>query len=336
MEEAPPGGFDIRESTDLRESGWPLLAPPGPIVWAVDPFCDSHDYDIQLTTAQALRRTFPESEIHPVYILSEDSFNDRGFSNFLKPALKPLAVKSLKALVADADLDLVRKPRVLTETADSRAAWARKLLRYARRIGASMLAVSTTQRRRFSRLLMGSFPESVLAAHHCPVFLVGPEVSTPPSPPKVIVYPTDFSSDCLEAYPEIVSLAARLRAELHLFHKTVHNVDPIVQSGVHLLGGGWVSVEAYLGSTGPDHTSDALRWLEQAARAGVRARFISENFREPTSDAIVEYVRKLSGASPLVAMVSHAGQVSSWLLGSVTRDVLRTCPAPVYVATRST
>jgi nucleotide-binding universal stress UspA family protein len=165
--------------------------------------------------------------------------------------------------------------------------------------------------------------------------LVGPEVVRPMGQPRVIVYPTDFSSDCHDAFPEITKLAARLGAELHLFHKTIHSVDPVVQSGVHMLGGGWVSVEAYLGSGGTDHTSDAEDWICEAARSGVKARFISENFREPTCDAIVEYVSKLNGTSPLVAMVSRAGQVSSWLLGSVTRDVIRMCPAPVYVATRS-
>lgn len=337
MEEAPPGQVDSPRTTASEEhvSGLNLSLMSGPIVWAVDPFCDKADYEIQLNTAHVLQRTFPEREIHPVYVLSEESFSDRGFSNFLRPALKPLALKSLRALVDESEVELVRKPRVLVETGSSRAACARKLLRYATRVGASLVAVSATQRRRFSRLLVGSFPESVLSAHHVPVLLVGPAVERPIGSPRVIVFPTDFSDDCCEAFREIVSLAARLGAELHLFHKTVHSVDPVVQSGVHMLGGGWVSVEAYLGSDGVDHAADARSWIEEASRYGVKARFISENFREPTCDAIVEYVSKLSGTAPLVAMVSRAGQVSSWLLGSVTRDVIRMCSAPVYVATRA-
>ncbi|MES2963236.1 MAG: universal stress protein [Bdellovibrionota bacterium] len=317
-----------------RTTGLGSILQPGPIVWAIDPFCDRNDYEIQLNTADTIRRMYPESEIHPVYVLSEETFNDRGFSNFLRPALKPLALKSLRAFIKEANVELVRKPRVLVEEAASRAACARKLLRYAGRIGAAGLAVSATQRRGLARFLVGSFSEAIMSAHHLPVTVVGPVTTRPMGSPKVIVYPTDFSGDCFEAFPEIVSLAAKLGAELHLFHKTVHTLDPMVQSGVQMLGGGWVSVEVYFGGEPRDHSNEAKAWIDEASRSNVKARFISENFREPTSDAIVEYVRKLSGASPIVAMVSRAGQVASWLLGSVTRDVIRTCPAPVYVAAR--
>ncbi|MEK7358493.1 MAG: universal stress protein, partial [Bdellovibrionota bacterium] len=214
----------------------------------------------------------------------------------------------------------------------ARTACARILLRYSRRIGASVLAGSATQRRRMSRFFLGSFSEALLNSHEIPLLVTGPATVRPIGSPRVIVYPTDFSEDCAHAFPEIVSLATTLEAELHLFHKTVHNLDPIVQSGINVLGGGWVSFEAYLSSPPNDHLKDAEAWIAQASHSGVRAHFISENFSEPTSDAIVEYVRKLDGANPLVAMVSRAGQVASWLLGSVTRDVIRTCSAPVYVA----
>jgi nucleotide-binding universal stress UspA family protein len=109
----------------------------------------------------------------------------------------------------------------------------------------------------------------------------------------------------------------------------------MVQSGVNMLGGGWVSVDAYVEPTPEDHRAEAKRWQQRASEEGVHCVFKSENFREPLSDAIVEYVRSLDEASVLISMISHTGNMQAAILGSVTRDVIRQSPCPVYIAGRS-
>lgn len=317
---------DARGQTELLSWDQP------PIIWAVDAFPD--DPEFQSRTLRVLRSAFPETPIHPVFVMSEDGFSDRGISTFLKPALKPMAIKGLRHVLQETGFDGFKKPRVLVESSASRGACARKLLRYAERIGAQMIALGTHARRGLSRFFTGSFSEAVMSASKVPVIMTGPEIREAQRPPRAVVFPTDFSPLSRFAFVEVIDLAKKFDAEIHLFHKSIHPIDPIVQSGVHMLGGGWVSVEAYLSQPVESHEKEVKDWMKFAQSSGVTSRFVSENFREPTSEAIVEYARRIDSFSPWVAMVLQTGPVASWLLGSITRDVLRTSPYTVYVASR--
>lgn len=322
-----PAPFRTRKRSQSEGPTIDNLLPP--IVWAIDAF--PTDDDIHLRTAEMIAGCFAGAPVHPVYVLAEESFADRGFSNFLRPALKPMALKALGSLIRETRELRFRKPRVLMETSASRPACARKLMRYAERIGARMIALGTHERRGFSRFLAGSFSEAVISNSRCPVILSGPHMSHVAARPRLVIFPTDFSEACKRALPDVFKLARSMGAEIHFFHKELHLVDPLVQSGVNLLGGGWVSVEPYMSQPADAHTREADEWCLRAKGEGLTARYIGENFREPTSSAIVEYARTHSRFSPILALVPQTGPVASRFLGSVTRDVIRTSPCPVYL-----
>jgi nucleotide-binding universal stress UspA family protein len=311
------------------ESTTTILEEPKPIVWALDAFPDQADLQLELATT--LETLFPQSRIFPVYVLSEESFNDRGMTNFLRPALKPMARKAMASLISAVNAANIQAPRVLIERSSSQAACARRLIRFAKRVGAALIAGASHGRKGLDRFLAGSFSEAVLEQSRVPVLLTGPKLEHTHARPTVIVYPTDFSPACAEGYKHVLRLASFFDADLHLFHKTVHNVDPLIQSGVSLLGGGWVSLESYLDPTTDLHRPDAEDWVKRAADLGVKAHYMSEAFREPTWEAIVEYVRKLEARSTLIAMVPQVGPVTSAILGSITREVIRQSPCPVYL-----
>jgi nucleotide-binding universal stress UspA family protein len=310
-----------------------LLLDRVPIVWAIDAFPDQAE--LQLKTAAALQKIFPLNPIHPIYVLSEESFTERGFTGFLKPALKPMAFKAVLQLISQVRFLNFRKPRILIESSASRAACARKLLRYTKKIGAGVIALSSHGRHGFSRFFVSSFSNAVMDSTSLPLLFTGPNAERLHAKPKVIVYPTDFSPACEQASDSILELAHWMGAEIHLFHKIIHDLDPITQSGVNMLGGGWVSVEAYLQQEANDHEAEARSWIQRARARNVQTRFISENFREPISEAIVEYVSALDEPPALIAMVPQTGPLASAFLGSVTREVIRLSPCPVYIAPRA-
>jgi nucleotide-binding universal stress UspA family protein len=310
-----------------------IVESQAPIVWAIDAFPDERE--VNLRTATTVRQLFPDAPVHPVYVLSEESFTDRGYTDALRPALKPMALKALTNVLHETRSTTYRKPRVITENSASRPACARKLMRYAERIGARMIVLGSHGRRGFSRFLVGSFSEAVINHSHLPVIISGPHIKYLNSEPEVIVFPTDFSPACLQALPEVIQLAKGYGAEIHFFHKEMQYVDPLIQSGVQVFGGGWVTVEPFMLPSEDTSQADSQSWILQAEAEGVRAKFVGENFREPTSEAIVQYAKSLIASSPLVAMVSQSGSVASRLLGSVTRDVIRECPCPVYLAGHS-
>jgi nucleotide-binding universal stress UspA family protein len=312
------------------------------------------------TTAETLVHAFPTASIIPVYILSEDAFLEHGYSKTLRPALKPMVEKKLAALISDLATVLAtglatdnatgnaktignrfEKPRVVIARHGGRGATAHKLHRFAEKVGAQVIAVGSHGRKGLSRFILGSFSEALLTDFHIPIILTGPRTEAPPTPPEFIVFPTDFSEACELAFDEVLKLARFFKAEVHLFHKTMHYVDPFLQSGVHLLGGGWVSFENFVDDSGRSHESEAHSWLSRAAASGVQARYICENFREPVSEAIVEYAGHLQRrtkpgrsdrlASVLITMVPQSGPVASAILGSTTRDVIRLSPCPLYL-----
>lgn len=323
-EQRTPGG--VRKSSTLSLQNLP-------IVWAMDAFPDHAD--LQMRTSVILQKLFPLSPIYPVYVLSEESFTDHAVRSNMRASLKPLASSALSALLADVRFLDLKKPRVLIESSASRPTCAKRLLRFAERIGAGLIAISSHGRKGISKFIVGSFSEAVLDHARLPVLINGPKTLQPSRKPSAILFPTDFSESCRLAYPKVLELCQRFGAELHIFHKVVHPMDPIVQSGVHMLGGGWVSVEAYFNQPANDHHEDAEAWIRQAESFGVRARFAPENFREPISEAIVEYENKFSSASPLIVMVSQAGPFASALFGSVTREVIRLSSCPVYLVPRT-
>ena len=312
-----------------------------PIVWAIDAFPD--DLELQLKTATALASAFPETPIHPVYVLSEDSFLDRGYSTYLRPALKPMAFKAVLRILSETNLSNLRKPRILLEASPSRTACAQRLLRFSKKIGASTIAVGSHARRGLTKFFAGSFTDELIEANQIPILIAGPhsQLRNPLAPirqiqenPKTIVFPTDFSPACSSAFSRILHIARAMDAEIHLFHKQVYTIDPYAQSGMTSFASGWISMDSYMPEMIEDHSADVNLWKKQADEMNVAIRFVSENFREPTPDAIVDYVRSLHDSSVLLAMVSQTGPLAAALMGSVTRDVIRTCPCPIYVAPR--
>lgn len=317
-----------------------------PIIWAFDAFLDH--YDVHIRTAQILEKLFPLSPILPVYILSEESFSDRGLSGSLRPALKPMAQKTMNQLLKDISLhhahqpqttlrqkSHLKKPRVLVEASASRLACAKRLLRFAERIHASRIVFASNGNRGLSRLFNGSFSENIIDNSRLPMLVCGPKLARLDQRPDVIVFPTDFSIACQSAFDSVLELAHHYNAEVHLFHRTIHVLDSVIQTGVHMLGGGWVSVEAYMNQPAEDHEQEIADALKKARTFGVRASYIQENFREPTSHAIVQYADTLKSNSVLLAMVSQTGAMASALLGSVTRDVIRMSPWPVYLVPKA-
>lgn len=323
-------GNATRENEDTSQ------IPLGPVLWAVDAYPE--EADLHRRTAMIIENVFPDTPIHPVYVLSEESFTDRGFSDFLSPSLKPMALRALTSLLSEIGLPEfqknLRKPRVLVEGSASLAACAHRLLRYAKRIGAGRIVLGSHGKRPLARFLVGSFSEVILDHSPVPILIAGPKTVSLSTTPNLIVFPTDFSPICQHAYTEVLYLAKALKAQIHLFHKTMSTMDPFLQGGVQIFGGGWVSVEPYMFEPPKDHESEADTWIKRAELEGVTAHYINENFGEPTSDAIVKYLRNLKETSSLLAMVSQTGPVASALLGSITREVIRESPSPVYLTPR--
>ncbi len=84
-----------------------------------------------------------------------------------------------------------------------------------------LVVVATHGRTGVWKLLLGSVAEKVFRHAACPVLTVGPNVQPPSpdsTPPRSILFPTDFSRQSEHAFPYAASLALQHDAQLVLLH----------------------------------------------------------------------------------------------------------------------
>lgn len=297
-----------------------------PIVWALDAF--SKDFETHAKTASAIRAHSPESSIHPVYVLSEAMFSGRGYSSFLRAALKPRAHQNLLAVLDHELLEPMRReghvqmPRVLVESSADASLCTGKLLRYAKRIGAHLVAIGTHGRSRLSRWFAGSFAETLTRESSLPLLITGPKQQRDLHRPHALIVPTDFCHADRAAFGQILAIAREKNLSVHVVHRSVQPFDEWISTGLHTIGGGWVSFETMM-SRFENGADSADEWLEMARRCDVEMRI--ENFRESSTEAILDYAKRLEGASPLIALLNSSR-------GSGLRDLVRSSPYPLYVA----
>ncbi len=307
------------------------------ILWAVDVFEPDHR-QIMNHVVDGIRLINPDgsAKVEPVYLLSPEQLDLP--VEFSPPWLQkyvPAAEAALSDQVKDLSLPGITRGKVLTQRKASVSGAIKALSDYAKSSKAELIVVGSHARQGFSRLMLGSFAESLLLMSKVPMLVVGPETF-----PKVIgkgdlrvervLFPTDFSPASFKVFKKALIFAKRLGAEVTLFHTLTQPIEPVLQTGVYMMSGGWVSVPAFLGKEEERIRKLADTWLRRTARIGEGTTFKLCQRPATISDSIVEEAK--TGKYDLVAMAAQSGPVATALIGSVTRQVVRSAQVPVWVA----
>ncbi len=315
-----------------------------PVVWALNAFATQ--FDVHFKTANAIARQAPGCQIIPVYILSEDLFAEKGYSNFMRPALKSLAHRNMLTILNHDALWDLRKlalfddPQILIEESSEAEACVQKLLRYAKFHNASGIAIGTHGRSLVTRWFAGSFAESVLNQSLLPVLIAGPHQDDRLLEVDSVVLPTDFQPSQRKGFEELLKVAHERRLMIHLLKIQSESFDAWIQSVAHAWGGGFNGMSSVYDETEAIILEEAVSWVQKAHDQGVRAKVITENFRESTAEGIIEYAKRLDRSSPAIAVLqdhphsadaTHEQTPSGWLTTSVLRDLIRSSPFPLYV-----
>jgi nucleotide-binding universal stress UspA family protein len=299
------------------------------IIWAVDVFQDLRGGETAIVkTLKNLQRT-TGAKIIPVYVLSPEQL-DVGieFSPPWEDYYVPAARKALEQYLKDAGVPNIGTPKVLVHSRPSVTGSTQMLANYAKLEGADMIAVSSHGRKGLARIFMGSFAESLLLQSVVPTLVIGPHTEAG-EPTQNILFPTDLEEAGFPAFRRAVDLARELKVKVTLLHSLPDPIEPVFQSGVYLLGGGWVPVSTYYGQEQAKRAEIAQSWVKRAEARDVSIEVIIDRQSHSILSSILEHSKSL--ANCLVTMPAYSGAISSALLGSITRQVVRNATCPVWV-----
>lgn len=301
------------------------------IVWAIEAFSSSTDSSA-IRMASVLRWLFPHATLIPVYILSDAHFANLGFSRSLRTALKPAAAKSIARFFSERDdFPCLDQPRVLFEASASQDECAHKLVRFAAKTHADLIAIGSHERSVFSRLFGRSFSDAVLHLSHLPLLIAGPQVYPYAGPLKKAVLASDFISTPADSFDEFISLVASFGAELHLLHKSQSRaIHPLQAPGVSIFSETFWLAHSSAKKNETRQIESLHHWAQYACLKGIKTCVANENFREPSSQAIVHYLRRLGEVSAIVGLIMQAGHGA--LVRGVIRDIIRLSPYPVCLS----
>lgn len=294
-------------------------------VFAVDPFSDLNLQSVSdFVKASAANAG---AEVYGAFVLSPEPLNWSG--DFSGPWLK-----RYKPVAEERAGELGEKLDIAVEVIPSRKAGLKHsvetLVKYAQKIKAECIVVSTHARSGIERWVLGSFAESVLLTSKIPVLALNPAQRLPEHIGKIFV-PTDLSTSSTKFILKVSEFAQRIGSGVKLFFRQPDPLDPMIQQGVYAVGGGWVSVQNYLDEGSKEEKAKLAKICEGLRKRGVQCDTLMAKAQGSSSlvTAIEESARE-HGAD-MIAVLTQSGPVAATLLGSVARSLVRTSDVPVMI-----
>ncbi len=280
-----------------------------------------------LTLARSLLATeymamYIKEQLKVIWVVNEDANGRGGRGNRAHGGAKSV-IHTLRKK-ADVSLEIVHH-----QASEKNAVV--DLVAYAKKAKVDLIICETHGRSGLSRLIQGSFAESLVLASPAPVIVCNPHCRTVTSL-KDILFITDFSRQSHEVFLRILDFARLLNARIKIFHAITAPSQPVLQTGASLLGAGWVPLEAYYGAESKEQKELAEIWAAAARKVGVRAEASVAARATSVTTEVERAVRREKPA--LVACAVESTGAEAAFFGSVTRNLMRRLNTPVMV-TRS-
>ncbi len=298
------------------------------ILWPIDPF--ETESETRAHVVEALKKISKgrSVSIEPVYVLSPNEFDlNLTFTSPWSNEYKETSQKILFNYLSSVNLPGLLPPKILIERQPSLGRSVRTLLNYAKKSGSQWITVGTHARKGLFRVFLGSFAETLILHSKIPLLIVGPHSNQ--NKIDTILFATDLSKKTDTLFSKVLELASQLGSKITVFHAMTHPVQPIVQSGVYLLGGGWIQWPEFISTEEEKKRKLADRYIQLGKKKGVQVKVLIDSGPTSTSSLILKNAKK-EGVS-LIAMAAESGPLSAALIGSTTRQVVRESECPVWV-----
>lgn len=296
------------------------------IIWATNPL---EENALKNRSMQVLRDLSKKTgaTIEPVYVLSDGLLSVSLPKKDLVEQFKPISQIALQKMVDKGHLKRITKPMVLVSAPSSRADAVKALDRYARKQHADLILVNSHGRHGIKRALLGSFAETLTMYSKTPVVVAGPNTKHITKLDHIL-FPTDFSKESKRALEKVQQMAKKLHAKITIFHAVVNPIQPVVQSGAELLGGGFVWSQNSYERLYESHEKLVEAWAKLVRKKGIKVDTVVNMAGGGVIASVLQYAKKKKPG--LIAMSSESGAISAALLGSIGRELAREAPCPVW------
>jgi nucleotide-binding universal stress UspA family protein len=289
-------------------------------VWAFNPFDKNKKLDEKavalvgsvLGGKEKVEAVFVASHNYPELSAAFDVPEQDRFTRYpkqlMQTAMKKLRIKTSKCTV------LVEETLSLTSS-------VKQLAAYLDRSKTTVAIVASRAKTGLSRLVMGSFAESLV--HFSPVDLLifNENSSVNKRPPQTLLFAHDYSKSADKGLDRAIDYAKAWGCMLHV----IHIPDPAYG---FKFSGQEAEVENYRKGV----RQKLARIEEKVKKAGVLGSVELDTRWSPVAERILKRASAVS--ADFVLVVAKSGKLASLLGGSVTRQVLRTSPVPVLVVKR--
>ncbi|MEO5970192.1 MAG: universal stress protein [Bdellovibrionia bacterium] len=298
------------------------------IIWAIDVFEDDKVSRLNLiSTLKHLSSQRPVS-IEPVYVLTPtDSESNTEETELWIQHYRPSAEKVLKGVIDEISIEGLLPPVVITHSRPNREQTVKALINYAEDSNADCIIIGTHARQGLTRLFLGSFAETLLLYAKTPVLVVGPNAVR--TQINHILFATDLSDKAHLIFENVLKIAIDLKAKITIFHSLNLSLSPLLQSGVSLMGGGWVTPPDFMGPAETEKQKLAEKWIALALEKGIIANYSLSMGEGSASQAILKDAELKSVG--LIALAAESGAAEAAIIGSITRQVVREASCPVWV-----
>lgn len=298
------------------------------LIWAYDPFEGKGGSRGKVASALAYLGEKVKLDVQPVYVLSPAAVSLQApFSQSQAAQYLLSAEEVMRTSLKGNHVPGLGKPEVIVQPTELMRNAVTAFLSYAKSKHAELIVVGTHANRGLSRLLLGSFTETLILHSRIPVLAVNPKVKA--RPVRHILFPTDLSPQSKVFFKKTCGLARELGAKVTLLHVIPHPLTPFFQSGAYLIGGGWMSIPEFMTAAEERARGVAEQWVKEASSGGVIVSVAFDSGSKGVRQSVLAHAKKVNAG--LIAMGAESGPVETALLGSVVRQVVRESSCPVWI-----
>ena len=307
-----------------------MAKPLRRVIWAVDPF--EHNAAIRQHCLAALRAMAKDTrlEVEVVHVMIPAEVDTVIFiydPGYLKDFARDVE-KKLRVFAKKTGLKAIKGVRVLRSSEGSRKGGVRALVDHARKSRANLILTGTHAGKKVSKIVLGSFAETLLYRSDTPVLIVG-EKSRKPSRMNHVLFPTDFSAESFKSFKTLIRTFGHPGMTVTLLNHVVRAAEPLATSALSVASGYALVYRSWEREDKKAKEKKAAQWARVGEKARVRVPFEYVESTREISTEVTRTARRLKVSC--IAMASESGPISAAILGSVTRHVVREADCPVWI-----